>query len=342
MREVLGEVVKTFSPHSDISVKDYTRHYERVRQNKLIAKAGQTVGMATMIPTLDYHYDGLIGGRLIAILGRPGEGKSVTVAWLAAVAMLNGEKIGIFSPEMDEFEHTCRLHTILSAFPKVQKDLGLSHSYRNRDLMRGTNFNMKDYKKFCEYIQEELPGECFIFTKKYRTTALTPQYIASRIEDLGLNGVVADPFSKITLSHRRKDDRLGEAYDKVGALQELGEENNVFVVATNWSTRQQGIGKSEKAPNLDDSFGSDALAQEADHVIGLKHDAEDKTLTMRCTKSRFSKPRFNVFIDFHPNTGGWSEFNIEPEVLVYRKTLNGKSLPNGTLELGKETAVDKS
>lgn len=328
MREVLADVLKTYSPHSEISMKDSSDHLQKIRQHRILAKAGQTIGMPLLIPSLDYHFDGAQPGRLIAILGRPGEGKSFVVSWISWISIKTGYITGLFSPEMNEFEHLCRVHTLASADPEVQKACGLKRSFRNRDLMRGTGFNLKQYKTFLEYF-ETLPGQCHIFTKKYRKNALTLQYLTSKVEDLGLHGIIADPLSKLSTGVRRRDNPVWEAYDKVAGLQELAEEHNIFAVATNWATRQQGRAKSEKAPDLDDSFGSDALAQESDHVIGVKHDAEERTLTLRCTKSRFGKPRFNAIIDFHPNTGLFQEVNIDHDVMAYRISLNGKAAPNG-------------
>lgn len=329
MREVLADVLKMFSPYSDISVKDHARFYEHVRQSRMLAKNGHTMGTPFLIPSLDYHWDGLNPGRLYAILGRPGEGKSYTIAYIGWVCIKLGIFAGIFSPEMNEFEHTFRMHTLASYDPEVRKACDLKQSFRNRDLMRGTGFDLKAYKRFCEYF-DSLPGECHLFTRKYRKNKMTSQYVASRVEDLGLHGVIADPISKISAGLKRNDNAVWESYDKVHAFQELIEEYNIWGIATNWATRQPGKSRADKAPDLDESFGSDALAQESDHVMGLKHDEDDNTLTMQCSKSRFGKKRFRVSIDFHPNTGHWEEIDMDGEVYAYRSSLNGKAAPNGT------------
>lgn len=329
MREVLGDVVKLYSPHSDISIKGHKDHLELIKHNRALAKAGQTVGMPLLIPTLDYYWDGFQPGRLIAILGRPGQMKSFMIAWIAWVSIKTGYNIAIFSPEMNEFEHTCRIHTLASADPAIQKACDLKQSFRNRDLMRGTNFDLKAYRRFCEYF-DTLPGNCTIFTKKYRKNPITSQYIAARVEDLGLHGVLADPVTKISAGLKKNDNAIWDAYDKVHAFQEMLEEHNIFGIATNWATRQPGKAKSEKAPDLDDSFGSDVLAQESDHVMGLKYDEEEHTLLIRCSKSRFGKNTFNVVIEAFPNTGHWQEVNISSEVQLFRAGLNGKAAANGS------------
>lgn len=327
MREILAEVVRHYSPHSDIDLKDHSRHIEVIKQHRRLAKAGQPVGMPTYIPSIDYHWDGFIPGRLIGCLGRPGEGKSSVIAWIAWIAIKTGYRIGIFSPEMNEFEHRCRVHTYASADPEVQEALGLTQSFRNRDLMRGTNFSMKQYRKFMEYF-ESLPGYAQLFTKVYRKTPLTISYVGSKIDDLGLNGVIADPLSKLSTGARRSDNPVWDDYEKVGQFQELAEEHNIFCFATNWSNRNQGK-KNQDAPDLDESFGSDALAKESDHIIGVKYDAEDRELILKCTKSRFGLNKFRVHVDFHPNTGHWEEVNIPYEVVEYRLRQNGSMINNG-------------
>lgn len=328
MKEVLSEVVKNYSPHSDIDVKDASRHLEIIRQHRRLARAGQPSGMPTLIPSIDYHFDGLVPGRLIGILGRPGEGKSFCLAWFAWVALKLGYKIGIFSPEMNEFEHRCRLHTLASADPEVQKACGLKHSFRNRDLMRG-DVDEKKYQRFLDYF-ESLPGFAQIFTKVYRRTPLTVSYVGAKIEDLGLHGVIADPLSKLSTGARHTDNPVWDDYEKVHQFQEIAEEHNIFCVATNWSNRpQQGRRKVEEAPDLDESFGSDALAKEADHIIGVKYDPEDRELILRCTKSRFGVNKFKAHIDFHPNTGFWAEVNIPFEVMTHQKSMNGSAPLNG-------------
>jgi hypothetical protein len=321
MREVLSDVVKTHSPHSEISVKDHAPHFERVRQHRIMAKKGIPFGMPLFIPSLDFNYDGLVWGRLYGVFARPGEGKSMLQAWISWAAIKGGFRVGLFSPEMNEFEHINRMHTLASADPWVQKEVGITKPFKNRDLMRGTGFNLKDYKQFCEFF-DSLPGDCQIFTKKFRKTGITPAYIASRVQDLGLQGIIADPLSKIS-TLKRKENPIWEMQDKVDQFQSLAKEYNVWAIATNWSHRQNKT--KDDAPGLDESFGSDALAQEADHVLGLKYDQEESTLLLRCTKSRFGQNKFRVYIDFNPNTGLFEEVDMKQEVVEWKLKQNGSS-----------------
>lgn len=329
-REILTDVLRTHQKHSDISLKDFRDYYEGIRQHRIAIRAGEphVLGMPTSIPSIDFNWDGLIPGRLIGVLSRPGHAKSFFVAWLAWQAIKNGWRIGLFSPEMSRDEHIARVHTLASAEKEIQEACGLTESFRNNDLNRKTGFDLKAYKRFMEYF-ESLPGNCYLFTKQYRISAMTIPYVATRIEDLGLQGVMADPLSKLaTLKNRESP--VWEMRDKVDAFQELAEEHNLWAIATNWS-RRDAIGKKDEPPGEGSSYGSDALEQEADHVITLRYNEDDHELQMRCTKSRFSAKAFRVNLTFRPNTGTFREESPPLEVKEYALQLesdgrNGRSL----------------
>jgi hypothetical protein len=138
-------------------------------------------------------------------------------------------------------------------------------------------------------------------------------YVATRIEDLGLQGVMADPLSKLATLTKRESP-VWEMRDKVGAFQELAEEHNLWAIATNWSRRDSVVRNSNEPPGEGSSYGSDALEQEADHVITLRYNEDDFELLLRCTKSRFSAKAFKVTLNFRPNTGVFREENPPSDV----------------------------
>jgi hypothetical protein len=84
------------------------------------------------------------------------------------------------------------------------------------------------------------------------------------------------------------------------ALQDIAKGFNIPVVISNQAHRQ--VGNKGDAPTKDNSFQSDAPAQEADHVIGLKHFEEERKLVLRCSKNRFGQ-NFRVECRFVPNVG---------------------------------------
>ena len=148
LREILSGVLRLHSPTSDVLLKgDYDGHMEEMRRLKTLHDSGHAPGISAGFKNFDHHLGGWVNGRLYAFLARPGNTKSYSLAYFCAIAMLEGRRIGFFSPEMNEFEHRCRVHTILSAQPKIQEAVGLKNAFRNRALMEGHGFNMKSYKR---------------------------------------------------------------------------------------------------------------------------------------------------------------------------------------------------
>jgi replicative DNA helicase len=301
MREILGDVLKLHAPHSDIHIKGgWETHYERVKQMGILRANGEIPGIPTGLPHLDVHWGGLQPQASILVLGRPGDAKSMLQAKLATEGAWGGYRMGVFSPEMTEHQHYARFHTMLSAKKEVQEALGLKGAFRNRALKDGHGFNMKSYRKFLQWMETELPGEIFLFTQKYRSQKMNVGYIRTRIEDLGLDGVIIDPIYKLK-PPRRRGNKWEELQEITDSLVDLAHEFNIPMVMSNQANRAL-VGKRGDAPDSGSSFGSDAPVQEADTVIGVKHHSEEKLLKLRCTKNRHGEP-FSFSCRFLPNIG---------------------------------------
>lgn len=262
---------------------------------------------------------------MILVLGRPGDAKSMTTAKFFIEAFLDGRRIGMFSPEMNEHEHRARVGTLLSAKSQVQDALGIKNAFRNRALMEGHGFNYKTYKRFLQWCDEQ-QGEMALFTHKHRRTRITPGYIEAKIDDLGLEAVIVDPIYKLR-GGKRYTDKRAELEDMVDEMQHIAQSFNIPVVISNQANRQQS-GQRGGAPGKDSSFNSDAPAQEAAHVIGVKHISEERKLILNCTKSRFSSD-FKVDIRFLPNIGVMEDTSrIDPD--FYKS--NGKQEGDGMMD----------
>jgi DnaB-like helicase C terminal domain len=300
LREILGEVIRVHSPASDTLIKsEWRRHLDDQKRISILRDAGETVGIPTKIQNLDFHWGGLQPSHLYLILGRPGDAKSFFQAKLAVSAVLDGRRVGFFSPEMNERAHRCRFSTLLSAEEDIQRACGLKNAFRNRALMDGQGYNLKTYKRFLEYV-ETLPGEICLFTQKYRRKKMTAAYIESRIEDLGLEIIFIDPIYKLRAPSKRQL-KHEEIQDLVDSVQELAQGYNIPAVISNQATRGL-IGTKGEPPSKDTSFGSDAPVQEADTVIGVKHFSEERLMKLRCSKNRYGDP-FNFDMAFWPNVG---------------------------------------
>jgi hypothetical protein len=167
-------------------------------------------------------------------------------------------------------------------------------------LKDGRGFNLKQYRKFLQWIDSEMEGEIHLFTQKYRREKMSVGYIESRIEDYGLDLVIIDPIYKLRAPRKRGNrwEELGEITD---ALIDLSHTYNIPVVMSNQASRAL-VGKRGEAPGKDSSFGADAPVQEANCVIGLKHFSDEHILKYNCSKNRDGEP-FKFTAKFHPNVG---------------------------------------
>jgi replicative DNA helicase len=264
-----------------------------------LSSTGEIPGIPTGLEHLDHYWGGLRGQTAYLWLGRPGAAKSLSLARLAVEAAWAGYRAAVFSPEMTEHAHNCRFHTLLSAKPEVQAACGLKEAFRNRALFDGRGFNLKQYKNFMQWVENELPGEIALFTQKYRREKMTTSYIDARIENLGIDLVIVDPVYKLR-PPRRRGTRWEEIGEVVDSLVDLAHAHNIPVVLSNQAGRAL-VGRDD-TPDLNSSFGSDAPAQEADTVIGVKHYAEERVLKFRCSKNRHGET-FRFTCRFHPNVG---------------------------------------
>jgi hypothetical protein len=303
LREVLGDVLKTHGAHTDVMIKGgWEDHYARMKTLNTLRQNGEIPGIPTGLPHFDTHFGGLQGEASYVFLGRPGDAKSFTLAKLASEGAWSGARVGFFSPEMTEHQHNCRFHTLLSAKKEIQEAVGLSAAFRNRALKDGklTKGQLFAYKNFLEWLDEEMPGEICLFTRKYRREKMNVGYIRSRIEDYGLDMVIVDPIYKLK-APRARSNRWEELNELTDRLNDLAHEFNIPVVISNQATRGL-VGKRGEAPDKDSSFGADAPVQEGDCVVGVRHFSEERIMKYNCSKNRHGES-FKFTARFVPNIG---------------------------------------
>jgi hypothetical protein len=301
LREALGDVLKVHSPYSDVALKsNWKRGYERIKGIMALRASGERIGIRTGLDHFDVHFGGLQKETTYTFLGRPGDAKSFTLAKFCVEGAWDGYRVGLFSPEMTEHQHNCRVHTLFSAKHEIQKALNLKGAFRNRELKDGYGFNLKTYKRFLQYLDEVVAGEIHLFTQRYRREKMSISYIESRIEDYGLDLVIIDPIYKLRPPRRRgsKWEELGEITD---ALIDLSHTHNIPVVMSNQANRAL-MGSRGDPPGKDSSYGSDSPVQEANCVVGVKHFSEERQMKYNCSKNRDGEP-FKFTARFVPNIG---------------------------------------
>jgi replicative DNA helicase len=318
-RDRVAEITRLHAPASDhLLIAGWRDHLEEQKHLRTLRRGGAPPGIPTGLANIDFHWDGLVPGRMIVVLGRPGEGKSYLTAQFAKEAILQHYRVLFFSPEMNRREHLCRLHTLLSADSRVKEALGLKHSFRNRALMNGMGYNMKSYSRFMKHLEENY-GEIILMTNTHRRRKMSPAFIEAKIEDVRPDLVIIDPIYKLS-AVRPRQSRVEELSEISDSIQDLAEAFSIPVVVTNQAHRQ-ATGKDD-APHKDSSFNSDVPVQEADHVIGVKNKSDENLLLCRCSKSRFGAD-FRFESQFYPNTGVLRELT-QPEGSYY----NGSDDPD--------------
>jgi hypothetical protein len=301
LREILGQAIRSHSPNSELMLKgNWQDHLAEVKRLSILREGGEIAGIPTGLPHLDLHWGGLQGQASYVFLGRPGDAKSFGLAKLTVEGAWAGYRMGFFSPEMTELQHRARFNTLLSAKKEVQEALGITQAFRNRPLREGRGFNLKTYKRFLQWIEDNLKGEIALFTQKYRREKMNVSYIESRIEELGLDAIIVDPIYKLK-PPRRRGSRWEELSEITDALIDLAHAFNIPVIISNQANRAL-VGRRGEAPDKDSSFASDAPVQEADTVIGVKHFSEERQMAFRCSKNRHGEP-FNFKAHFVPNIG---------------------------------------
>jgi replicative DNA helicase len=256
-------------------------------------------GLPTGFAHLDHHFGGFVPGQQTLVIGRTGEGKSYITTMFGWTAKKFGYRAALFCPELSKFEIRCRLHTLASADPLVQKACELPRSFRNKALMDKRGFNIKSYRRFCEYLAS-MPGELDLFTGINRAEQMSVGYIEDRVAEIGYDLVIVDPIYLLKPVRVYKDNPFATLGATAEALHRISEEYNVPIVVTNQANRVGGA--KDDAPHKDRSYNSDVPAQLADWVLGVKHMSEEDRLVVRCTKARWGQ-EFRFDMRFKPNTG---------------------------------------
>jgi replicative DNA helicase len=274
------------------------------------------MGIPTGLKNFDHHFGGWLPSRVTTFLGRPGDAKSFTLSYFTVQGFLDDRRVGVFSPEMDKHAHWARVHTLLSAERPIQEEVGLKNAFRNRALMEGHGFNEKTYRKFLMHLDER-KGEIILFTKAWRRMKLSPAFIESKIEDLGLEMVIVDPIYLLR-PERRRQLKHEEIQDMMEQMEGMAQAFQIPVLVSNQAHRQ--MGNKGDAPTKDQSFASDAPTQISDHIVGVKHSEEEQKIIMRCTKNRYGanfrcevrfRPNIGTFEDVTPLTGNYFNGHVE-------------------------------
>jgi replicative DNA helicase len=223
---------------------------------------GVGTGISTGFAELDEMTNGLQGGQMIVIAGRPGSGKStLALDFSRAAAIKHGKPTVIFSLEMGRTEIMMRLFSAESSVPLAR--------------MRSGNMSDQDWLRLARRTSELAAAPLFIDD----SPNLTMMEIRSKARRLkqrhDLQMLVID-YLQLMTSGRRVESRQQEVSEFSRAVKLLAKELDVPVVVLSQLNRGPEQ-RTDKKPMLADLRESGAIEQDADLVMLVhREDMYDK------------------------------------------------------------------
>ena len=207
--------------------------------------------------------DDIIGGMRTSQLVTVGAGTSVGKSAFAINLALNfcdqGEKVALWSFEMDEEEV---MHRVFAARTRISSD-GLKNSNTSED----------HQNKLMKYI-EETKDDIKLFT--HRITNLNSFSLECRKlkKKHGVRVVIIDYLQLIHLNQNYENNRVRELEMITNKLKAIAAEYGILIIALSQLSRASGS-RADKTPVLSDLRDSGSIEQDSNMVIFL-YKSEDK------------------------------------------------------------------
>ncbi|MGH8263021.1 MAG: replicative DNA helicase [Steroidobacterales bacterium] len=222
------------------------------RLDQLHQNPGKLTGLTTGFKTLDDLTNGLQGGDLIIVAGRPSMGKTTLAVNIAENAVLGeGKSALVFSMEMSAEQLTLRM---LSSIGRIDQTHLRSGRLADDDWNR-LDSAMSQLQTTRLYVDE--------------TPALTPTELQARARRMkrerGLDLIVVD-YLQLMHVPGTKENRATEISEISRSLKALAKELKVPVIAL--SQLNRGVEqRQDKKPVMSDLRESGALEQDADVIV---------------------------------------------------------------------------
>lgn len=211
-------------------------------------------GVPTGFMDLDDMLDGLEGGHMVVVAGRPGSGKSTLGVDIARhVAFHQGHTAAVFSLEMSRTELWRR---IVCAEAKIRHDA----------IKKPGELIPADWDRINSTITRLRAGGQFIIDD---TPGMTPTQIRAKSRRIkarhGLKVIVVD-YMQLMTSGKRVESRQAEVAEFSRQIKLLAKELDVPVIAISQLNRSPEQ-RADKRPMLSDLRESGALEQDTDIAI---------------------------------------------------------------------------
>lgn len=218
--------------------------------------------------------DELIGGwnktsDLVAVCGRPGQGKSWWMDLFLCNAAKNGLTVALYSGEMSESQVGYRVDTFLS-------------NISNFKISKGFNDVFDDYEKHIKQVQE-LPGKFLVCTPKTLGGVATVPKLKAFCERYKVDILGVDQYSllKDARGNKGRTERYEAISEDLKALQiELG-----IPVLVNAQLNREATSADVSEPGTQHLAGSDRIAQDSSVILSIIRKPQNKVV-LSLTKVR--------------------------------------------------------
>lgn len=268
-QQKIFEILKNseISRHNNTWVKmgtvlnDYIKFYaENIGKN--------TMGLEFGFKKLDWIMAGARGGNLIILAARPSIGKSALAAQIAVNVAKQNKSVGIVTLEMTNQELVGRMISYATNTP-----------YEDITRMRAP----LDHMERSALLMSELP---IMFSEE---TKCSIEGIRSSFQKLMLGtgiGLLIIDYLQLMESEAKTNSKNDEVGKITRGLKQMAKENDIPILALAQLNRE-GVGKGE--PKLENLRDSGNIEQDADKVIFLHGDRDEKDRLVIVAKNRGGK-----------------------------------------------------
>lgn len=274
---------------------------ENLRSIRNSAKK-EMIGLPTRFRNLDYVLNGLQGGDLIIVAGRPGMGKTAFgVSLQYNMAYRDNHKIGFFSLEMTKAQLALRLQGIVAGMP-----------YQD---LRGGNLTEAQITALEADVQRLMDTQVFIDDSAGLSIVQLRAKALEMVKSHGVELIMVDYLQLMTGTGKRGQNREQEVSDISRGLKMLAKELNIPVIAFSQLSRKVEERGSSKKPILSDLRESGSIEQDSDIVMFL-YRPEYYGIMQDETGQSLENVGF-VLIEKHRN-GNTGEFRLMFEKTIMR------------------------
>lgn len=271
------------SSNSEYSMEDlHKESFETIKENNRVALSRGVTGIPTGIGAIDKRLGGWQKKRLYILAARPGVGKTAFSNQIAIHAAMNGYKVGILSLEMGADELGIR------AFANFYQVNVSALSFGNTEEIGKLGMKMKNRK------EQGLPllkdAQMWVDTDTYSLAEVSARMTQwKRKHDIDL--VIVDHIGLIETKDETKsrNDQLGKISR---TLKKMSKRLDISILALSQLNRESE--KHKRRPQMSDLRDSGNIEQDADSIIFLHVNPDDKGLTPIPFHIGMDKVRYGV------------------------------------------------